>query len=49
LPGSVAGYLQEGLGYQGFFSLVMLCCMATVAVTLLVRRKIASDYGRKDQ
>jgi len=39
LPGSVAGYLQEWLGYVGFFSLVMLCCLATLLVTLLIRRK----------
>ena len=37
LPGLVAGYLQESLGYTGFFSLVMVCCLVTVLVTFLVK------------
>ena len=41
LPGSVAGYLQEALGYVGFFILVMICCLATVSVTLLARRRLS--------
>ena len=47
LPGAVAGYLQESLGYSGFYILVMVCCLATVAVTLLARRTIPENYGRK--
>ena len=46
LPGAVAGYLQSGLGYVGFYSLVMACCLATVFVTLYARRRIPADYGR---
>ena len=46
LPGAVAGYLQEALGYVGFFVLVMVCCLATVAVTLFARRRVPADYGR---
>ena len=42
LPGAVAGYLQEALGYVGFFVMVMFCCLATVAVTLLLRRTLSS-------
>lgn len=45
LPGSVAGYLQEWLGYPGFFAMVMVCCIATIAVTLIVKRRIPKDYG----
>ena len=41
LPGAVAGYLQENLGYVGFFTLVMICCIATVSVTLLARRRLS--------
>ena len=41
LPGSVAGYLQESLGYVGFFIMVMICCFATVSVTLLARRRLS--------
>ena len=45
LPGLVAGYLQEMLGYTGFFLMVCLCCLATVAVTFFV--KIEPEYGKK--
>jgi PAT family beta-lactamase induction signal transducer AmpG len=46
LPGAVAGYLQEALGYVGFYVLVMVCCLATVAVTLYARHRLPADYGR---
>ena len=45
LPGLVAGYMQEWLGYTSFFIFVMICCLATVAVTLLLR--INPEYGKK--
>ncbi len=41
LPGMVAGYLQEWLGYTGFFWMVMLCCIATVSVTCLISKGIS--------
>ena len=41
LPGMVAGYLQEWLGYVGFFIMVMICCIATVCVTLCARRRLS--------
>lgn len=46
LPGAVAGYLQEALGYVGFYWMVMISCLATVAVTLLARRSVPDSYGR---
>ncbi len=46
LPGMVAGYLQEKLGYTGFFVLVMLFCLATVAVTFMI--KVDPEYGKKE-
>ena len=46
LPGAVAGYLQEALGYVGFYVLVMVCCLATVSVALYARRRVPADYGR---
>lgn len=45
LPGMVAGYLQDWLGYVGFFWMVMVCCIATVFVTACV--KVDSDFGKK--
>jgi PAT family beta-lactamase induction signal transducer AmpG len=47
IPGMMAGYIQEWLGYELFFWMVMLCCLATVIVTFFVRKKIDKDYGRK--
>ena len=45
LPGMIAGYVQEWLGYTWFFAFVMVCCLVTVAVTLLV--KVDPEYGKK--
>ncbi len=44
LPGAVAGYLQEMLGYEAFFWMVIVCCIGTVAVTRLV--KVDPEYGK---
>ena len=46
LPGLVAGHLQEALGYTGFFWMVMVCCLATVFVTLFA--KVDPAYGKKN-
>ena len=45
VPGMVAGYIQEWVGYTWFFGFVMACCLVTVAVTFLV--KVDPEYGRK--
>ena len=45
LPGLVAGYIQEWLGYTNFFIFVMICCLATVMVTL--RIKVDPQFGKK--
>ena len=47
LPGFVAGYIQEAIGYVWFFWMVMLCCIATLVVTYLADKKIDPNYGRK--
>lgn len=47
IPGMVAGYLQEMLGYEHFFWMVIVCCIATVGATLMV--KVDPMYGRKNQ
>ena len=47
LPGFVAGYIQEAIGYVNFFWMVMFCCIATVFVTFVVRGQIDEQYGRK--
>lgn len=45
LPGMVAGYLQEAIGYVWFFGFVMVCCLVTVLVTFLL--KVDPEYGKK--
>ena len=45
LPGLVAGHLQEAMGYTGFFVMVMICCLATVIVTLFA--DVEPNYGKK--
>ncbi len=47
LPGFVAGYIEEAIGYVNFFWMVMICCVPTLIVTYLVDRKIDPNYGRK--
>ncbi|MCI6492739.1 MAG: MFS transporter [Bacteroidales bacterium] len=46
IPGMVAGYLQQWLGYTGFFIMVMICCLVTVAVTMLV--KVDPGFGKRE-
>lgn len=45
LPGMMAGWLQDLLGYEIFFWWVMLCCAATFAVTAFL--KIDPAFGKK--
>ena len=42
IPGLFAGWMQEALGYVGFFIVVMICCLATVTVTFFARRRCSS-------
>ena len=45
IPGMVAGYIQESIGYTSFFVFVMVCCFVTVLVTMSV--KVDPEYGKK--
>lgn len=47
IPGMFAGYLQEAVGYINFFWIVILCCAATIVVTVFADRKIDPTYGKK--
>ena len=40
LPGMVAGYIQEAVGYLGFFWVVMACCIPSIVITYLVYRRL---------
>ena len=45
IPGLFAGALQEVVGYQGFFLIVVVCCAMTYIVSALL--KIDSEFGKK--
>ena len=45
LPGMGAGWIQERLGYDGFFWWVMGCCVVTIVVTALI--KVPENFGKK--
>ncbi|MCI8998811.1 MAG: AmpG family muropeptide MFS transporter [Muribaculaceae bacterium] len=45
LPGMAAGWIQETIGYQNFFIWTMVCCVATIGVTYLL--KIDPNFGKK--
>lgn len=45
LPGMISGYIQEAVGYGNFFIWVMICCIATVAVS--TRLNIDPGFGKK--
>lgn len=47
IPGMFAGYLQEAVGYVNFFWIVIVCCAATIVVTVFADRKIDPAYGKK--
>ncbi len=44
IPGALAGYLQEWMGYEYFFWMVMVCCLGTVIVARLI--KVDPEYGK---
>ena len=45
LPALVAGYLQQWLGYVGFFTLVMVSCLGTFLAAAIARRKILPEMN----
>ena len=45
LPGMMAGWLQETLGYRHFFIWTIICCLATYVVCAFL--KIDPEFGKK--
>ena len=45
LPGMMAGWLQETIGYRHFFVWTIICCLATFAISLFL--KIDPEFGKK--
>ncbi|MBP5339045.1 MAG: MFS transporter [Prevotella sp.] len=45
LPGMMAGWLQETIGYRHFFIWTIICCVATFVVCAFI--KIDPEFGKK--
>lgn len=43
LPAIFAGYIQQAVGYVGFFTIVMISCLGTFAAVVIARMKILRD------
>lgn len=43
LPGMASGWIQQAIGYQDFFTCVMILCVATFAVTAIAYKNIKKD------
>lgn len=40
LPGMAAGYIEEAIGYVGFFAVVMACCIPSIAISIIVAKRL---------
>lgn len=47
IPGMFAGWIQEWLGYTGFFWWIMACSIVTIIVTALI--KVDPSFGKKEK
>ena len=47
LPGMIAGYLQEAVGYLNFFIIAMVLCVLTFVVAGMV--KIENDFDEEEE
>jgi len=43
LPALFAGYLQQAVGYVGFFTIVMVSCLGTAGAVVIARTKILKE------
>lgn len=48
LPGMIAGYLQEAIGYSAFFLLAMGCCLVTVIVSVPISKQLKHNPTQND-
>ncbi len=46
IPGMVAGWIQEMIGYTGFFVWVCICTIPGIIAAMLVRNKLPEMFGR---
>jgi len=46
LPALFAGYLQQAVGYVGFFTIVMISCLGTAGAVVIARTKILTNNAQ---
>jgi len=46
LPALFAGYLQQAVGYVGFFTIVMVSCLGTFGAVVIARAKILKENAQ---
>lgn len=49
LPGMAAGAIQEAIGYDKFFIWVCICTLPGILASILVKRKLPAEFGRKSK
>lgn len=49
VPGSLAGYPLDWLGYTGFFTWILVATIPSFVVTLIVYRQMDPDFGRRKE
>lgn len=47
IPGMVAGWIQEQVGYTNFFIWVCICTIPGILASILVKKKIDPAFGKK--
>ncbi len=45
MTGMIAGWIQETVGYEHFFIWTMICCVATIGVSMII--KVDPNFGKK--
>lgn len=47
LPGMIAGWIQESIGYTSFFLWVCVCTLPGIIASIMVRNRIDPEFGKK--
>lgn len=47
LPGMIAGYLSDWLGYTHFFLFVCLCTLPGIIAALVIRKQLPASFGKE--
>ena len=47
LPGMIAGYMSDWLGYTNFFIFVCLCTLPGIIAALVIRKQLPASFGKE--